>query len=51
MVGIGGAEGVPLLADRVDVDGLPAAYICRNFVCQRPLTDPDTLKEPLRLRV
>ncbi|MBA2415104.1 MAG: thioredoxin domain-containing protein [Geodermatophilaceae bacterium] len=51
VVGIGGAEGVPLLADRVDVDGLPAAYICRNFVCQRPLTDPDTLLEPLRVRV
>ena len=29
-----------LLADKSIVDKMPAAYICRNFTCQRPLTDP-----------
>jgi uncharacterized protein YyaL (SSP411 family) len=30
--------GVPLLADRPWVDGGPAAYVCRGFVCERPVT-------------
>ena len=31
---------VPLLAHRTEVDGRPAAYVCRSMVCERPLTDP-----------
>ncbi|MHA6796648.1 thioredoxin domain-containing protein [Pseudonocardia bannensis] len=34
------AAGVPLLADRPLVDGGPAAYVCRGFVCDRPVTTP-----------
>jgi uncharacterized protein len=30
--------GVPLLAQRPLVDGLAAAYVCRGFVCERPVT-------------
>jgi uncharacterized protein YyaL (SSP411 family) len=30
--------GVPLLANRVAVDGLATAYVCRGFVCDRPVT-------------
>jgi uncharacterized protein YyaL (SSP411 family) len=30
--------GVPLLADRPLIDGASAAYICRGFVCDRPVT-------------
>jgi uncharacterized protein len=30
--------GVPLLAGRPPVDGAPAAYVCRDFVCNRPVT-------------
>ncbi len=30
--------GVPLLAGRPAVDGLPTAYVCRGFVCDRPVT-------------
>ncbi|WP_028926757.1 thioredoxin domain-containing protein [Pseudonocardia acaciae] len=32
------APGVPLLADRPLVSGAPAAYVCRGFVCDRPVT-------------
>ncbi|GIF19247.1 uncharacterized protein YyaL (SSP411 family) [Actinoplanes tereljensis] len=35
--------GVPLLADRPLRDGKPTAYVCRGFVCDRPLTDPAEL--------
>jgi uncharacterized protein len=32
------APGVPLLADRPLVADAPAAYVCRGFVCDRPVT-------------
>ncbi|MEO7070528.1 MAG: hypothetical protein ABI131_08555, partial [Nostocoides sp.] len=32
--------GVPLLADRPLVRGGSAAYVCRGFVCDLPVTDP-----------
>ncbi len=37
-------EAVPLLADRTPVDGQPAAYVCRDFVCERPVTGADDLR-------
>ncbi|APU41895.1 thioredoxin domain-containing protein [Streptomyces sp. TN58] len=37
----------PLLAGRTLVGGLPAAYVCRHFVCARPTTDPAELSEQL----
>ncbi|HEU4421080.1 MAG TPA: thioredoxin domain-containing protein [Pilimelia sp.] len=36
-------DGVPLLADRPLVGGGAAAYVCRGFVCDRPVTDPADL--------
>jgi uncharacterized protein len=30
--------GVPLLADRPRLDGASTAYVCRGFVCDRPVT-------------
>jgi hypothetical protein len=39
VVGEPGARGVPLLADRPLVNGRPAAYVCRGFVCERPVTE------------
>ncbi|WP_091780994.1 thioredoxin domain-containing protein [Pedococcus dokdonensis] len=33
------AAGIPLLADRPLVDGHAAAYVCRGFVCDAPVTD------------
>ncbi|WP_431942441.1 thioredoxin domain-containing protein [Micromonospora marina] len=35
--------GVPLLAGRPFVDGRSAAYVCRGFVCQRPVTGVEEL--------
>jgi uncharacterized protein YyaL (SSP411 family) len=44
------APGVPLLAARPLVDGAPAAYVCRGFVCDRPVTTPDDLVAAVRPR-
>ncbi|QUH00189.1 thioredoxin domain-containing protein [Saccharopolyspora erythraea] len=41
------ATGVPLLADRPLVDGSAAAYVCRGYVCDRPVTGVDDLVETL----
>jgi uncharacterized protein len=41
------AAAVPLLAGRQLVDGAPAAYVCRNFACRMPVTDPDQLAAEL----
>jgi hypothetical protein len=35
--------GVPLLADRPAIDGRATAYVCRGFVCDRPVTTVDEL--------
>ncbi|MEU4083767.1 thioredoxin domain-containing protein [Streptomyces aureus] len=43
-VGAPGSDELPLLADRPLVDGKPAAYVCRTFVCDAPTTDPDRLR-------
>ncbi|MFF0159031.1 thioredoxin domain-containing protein [Streptomyces sp. NPDC005263] len=45
-----GSEGsgeFPLLADRPLRDGEPTAYVCRNFTCDAPTTDPDRLSTQL----
>jgi uncharacterized protein YyaL (SSP411 family) len=35
---------IPLLEGRSPVDGLPAAYLCRDFTCEAPTTDPADLR-------
>jgi len=40
-----GEGDVPLLEDRIAIDRKATAYICENFVCQRPVTDVKELRE------
>ncbi len=40
-------SGIPLLEGRVAVDGRPSAYVCRGFVCERPVTTAETLTAAL----
>jgi len=43
LVADGPCDDIPLLVGRTAVDGRPAAYVCRGFVCERPVTDPAAL--------
>ena len=38
---------VPLLADRVSTDGRATAYVCRQFTCRLPVTEPSALADQL----
>jgi uncharacterized protein YyaL (SSP411 family) len=41
------ADAAPLLRDRPLAEGAPAAYICRGFTCQAPVTSPEELSAAL----
>jgi uncharacterized protein len=41
------SETPPLLRDRGEVDGQPAAYVCEHFTCRSPVTDPEALQQAL----
>src|SRR5919204_5121909 len=46
----GGPEGTErpaLMRERTAVDARPAAYVCENFACRRPVTGPDHLAAAL----
>ncbi|GAA1006987.1 MULTISPECIES: thioredoxin domain-containing protein [Streptomyces] len=45
--GTPGSDEFPLLAGRPLVNGEPAAYVCRDFTCDAPTTDPDRLRAAL----
>jgi uncharacterized protein YyaL (SSP411 family) len=51
-----GGDGQRYLEEKLEalrgmkpVDGKPAAYVCENFTCKAPITDPKTLRELLSL--
>jgi uncharacterized protein YyaL (SSP411 family) len=47
----GGPEGTErpeLMRARTAVDGRAAAYVCENFACRRPVTEPEELEAALR---
>ena len=50
VVGPPDAQGVPLLAQRPQMAGQPTAYVCRGFVCDRPVTSVDDLTIRLSAR-
>jgi uncharacterized protein YyaL (SSP411 family) len=41
------AQQVPELRGMDLIDGRSAAYVCRNFTCELPITDPEVLAEKL----
>ncbi|MET3806684.1 uncharacterized protein YyaL (SSP411 family) [Nakamurella sp. UYEF19] len=47
---VGEADSAALLAARPTIDGRPAAYVCRGFVCDRPVVSVDDLVELLTRR-
>ncbi|MFJ4811580.1 thioredoxin domain-containing protein [Streptomyces longwoodensis] len=42
------SDEFPLLADRPLAGGTATAYVCRNFTCDAPTTDPEHLSRTLR---
>ena len=46
----GEPDSVPLLADRPLVSGAPAVYVCRGYVCDRPVSSTDELVVALERR-
>jgi uncharacterized protein YyaL (SSP411 family) len=44
------SDGIALLADRLPIGGRATAYVCRQFVCDAPVTEPQTLGEQLESR-
>ena len=44
----GTPSDLPLLQGKQPVSGMPTLYLCRNFSCQQPLTDPTLIAHALR---
>ncbi|OQW33572.1 MAG: hypothetical protein A4E19_04090 [Nitrospira sp. SG-bin1] len=44
----GEPSSLPLLKDRPTVSGKPTLYICRNYTCRQPITDPRSVADALR---
>jgi len=47
----GAAEILPMLRDRKSLNGLATAYVCENYTCKQPVTDPKELAEQLDKRL
>jgi uncharacterized protein YyaL (SSP411 family) len=41
------AQHVAEIADMTPINGKATAYVCRNFACDVPVTDPDALRAKL----
>jgi uncharacterized protein YyaL (SSP411 family) len=42
---------IPLLAERVAIDGRATAYVCRSFACRLPVGEPEALRAQLEAAV
>ena len=42
-----GTELSPLLQQRDQIEGRPTAYVCRDYACDLPVTEPDALRAQL----
>ena len=43
-------HNIPLLEDKTTIGTKPTAYLCKNYVCQLPVTEPARLADQLRNR-
>jgi uncharacterized protein YyaL (SSP411 family) len=41
-------DDVALLEGRAALQGVPTAYVCRNYACEAPVQDPEALVVQLR---
>jgi uncharacterized protein YyaL (SSP411 family) len=45
--GDGSPSSLPLLRGKGLVNGAPTVYVCRNYACDLPITDPEVLRTKL----
>ncbi len=46
--GKGVEDEIPLLKEKTMQDGKPTVYVCKNYTCQAPTTDPNELVKALK---
>jgi uncharacterized protein YyaL (SSP411 family) len=44
------SQRIPLLAGRTQLDGAATAYVCENYACKLPVTEPQALRAQLEQR-
>lgn len=49
VLSVGAANATDLLKDRIAIDNKETVYICQNFTCQTPITDPAEVKNQLKI--
>ena len=43
------ANVAPYVTEQTSIEGKATAYICRNYYCERPVTDPEDVRKRLRV--
>jgi uncharacterized protein YyaL (SSP411 family) len=47
VIAAGSSGSLPLLQNRPEIAGKPTAYVCENFVCKQPVTDPSEFEKQI----